>query len=95
MRDLVIISKDELREIIEDVMIDLMPAAASTYPLNTPGMHPTITSTEAAAILNVTPFTVRQWAVSGRIPYSRVGKKYLFNRNEMLKLAHSRRQSEQ
>lgn len=49
---------------------------------------------EAAAYLSVAPFTIRNAVWDGLLAYSRLGKKFIFDRADLDRLAESRKQRE-
>lgn len=43
-----------------------------------------LTLKEAALLLNVTPLTFRRWVLAGRVRSEKVGRKHMFERNDLL-----------
>ena len=52
----------------------------------------TLSLQEAAALLHMSPLTLRKWAAAGRLPAYKPGKAWLFLRDELLEFlkAHKR-----
>jgi excisionase family DNA binding protein len=45
-----------------------------------------LTLKEAAVLLNISPLTLRRWILSGRVKSSKVGKKHLIKRSNLIDL---------
>lgn len=45
-----------------------------------------LTLKEAALLLNVSPLTLRRWALAGKVRSRKVGRKHLFRRNDLYKI---------
>jgi excisionase family DNA binding protein len=43
-----------------------------------------LTLTEAARLFRVCPRTLRRWIAAGQIPFVRIGRKFLFRREQVL-----------
>lgn len=83
MPDLTLMSKDDLREVVREVLENVLKSAA---PKSAATPHnPLLTRTEAAAILNVSLVTLNAWEREKLIPMpKRVGKRVYFLRQELL-----------
>lgn len=45
-----------------------------------------LTLVEAAILLNITPLTLRRWTLDGKIKASKIGKKWMFDREKIVNL---------
>ena len=49
-----------------------------------------LTLNEAAFLLNVSPLTLRRWVLSGKMTSTKIGKKHIFDRKVLDRIAKSR-----
>ena len=42
-----------------------------------------LTLNEAALLLNISPLTLRRWTLCGKMPASKIGKKWVYRRNDI------------
>lgn len=49
---------------------------------------------DAATYLSVRPYTIRDFVWRGELPYVRMGKRFVFDRADLDRLAESRKQRE-
>ena len=42
-----------------------------------------LTLKEAALLINISPLTLRRWTLAGKMPASKIGKKWVYKRKEI------------
>ncbi len=74
----------ELKEIVRDVVvevIDRLPSAQDDEPF--------FSHARLAKLLGVTPYTLGEWRKDGRIAGARVGKSYVYLRDDVMQFLAS------
>lgn len=82
--ELIISSKENLKEIISEQLKEVIH---NSKPQRVKSEEGTILLSvrEAADLLHVTPTTIHIWKAQGRISFKKIGRRTLFDKNELLK----------
>ncbi len=82
--ELVISSKENLKEIISEQLKEVIHNS-KPQPIKSEDGTVLLTVKEAADFLHVTPTTIHIWKAQGRISFKKIGRRTLFDKNELLK----------
>jgi|GEM_PF-1321788 len=75
---------DEIKNILKDVLQEFKLALTPNFEDNSNEQNELLTRKQACQLLGVSLPTLSKYVASGKLPYSRIGKKILFDRVALL-----------
>jgi excisionase family DNA binding protein len=87
--ELVVISKDELRQLIAEIVEYQVDSTFKQYKEMLVPEDKMMTIQETAEFLDVSKVTLHNWKKNGKLPYLRLGKRVFFSQKEIVEAMKS------